>query len=94
MVRELDGLAKSSEGSIQVAPLSCALFTKPNKESCERSKLKRAWAPVQGKACNVAKSGDVGALANYAQDTLGTVDLWQALPHDLQFAIDTLATLP
>ncbi|CAK0785209.1 hypothetical protein CVIRNUC_008415 [Coccomyxa viridis] len=46
VVRELDGLAKSSEGSIQ------------------------------GKACNVAKSGDVGSLANYARDTLGTVDLW------------------
>ncbi|CAL5222870.1 g5296 [Coccomyxa viridis] len=46
VVRELDALAKSNEGSIQ------------------------------GKACNVAKSGDVTALANYAQDTLGTIDLW------------------
>ena len=34
------------------------------------------YGSVQGKACNVAKSGDVTALANYAQDTLGTVDLW------------------
>ena len=34
------------------------------------------YVHVQGKACNVAKSGDVTALANYAQDTLGTIDLW------------------
>lgn len=31
---------------------------------------------VQGKACNVAKSGDVAALANYARDALGSIDLW------------------
>ena len=49
---------------------------------------------MQGKACNVAKSGDVGSLANYARDTLGTVDLWQAPPHALQLANGTLATLP
>ena len=29
----------------------------------------------------MAKSGDVGSLANYARDTLGTVDLRQVPPH-------------
>ena len=58
-----------------------------------RSKVKRVCALAQGKACNVAKSGDVGSLANYARDTLGTVDLWQALPHALYCATHTLAAL-
>lgn len=31
---------------------------------------------MQGKVCNMAKPGDVASFANYARDTLGTVDLW------------------
>ena len=57
-----------------------ALLVKWTKAGCslhsERSKLTRMHALAQGKACNVAKSGDVVSLANYARDTLGTVDLW------------------
>jgi hypothetical protein len=30
----------------------------------------------QGKACNVSKASDVRALADYAQQQLGTIDLW------------------
>jgi chlorophyll(ide) b reductase len=30
----------------------------------------------QGKSCNVAKGADVAALADYAADQLGRVDLW------------------
>lgn len=55
-----------------------------NKAGCKGGKLKDAGALAQGKACNVAKSGDVGSLANYARDTLGTVDLWHA-PLHIQF---------
>lgn len=35
-----------------------------------------AGVSAQGKACNVAKSADVRALADYAQQQLGTIDLW------------------
>jgi len=34
----------------------------------------------QGTACNMARPGDVAALANFARDKLGSVDLWCALP--------------
>jgi len=34
----------------------------------------------QGIACNMARPGDVAALANFARDKLGSVDLWCALP--------------
>jgi hypothetical protein len=31
---------------------------------------------TQGKACNVAKAGEVRALAEFAQQQLGSIDLW------------------
>jgi hypothetical protein len=31
---------------------------------------------AQGKACNVAKADQVRALADYAQQQLGSIDLW------------------
>ena len=34
---------------------------------------------AQGIACNMARPGDVAALANFARDKLGTVDLWCAV---------------
>lgn len=71
-----------------------ALFKECNLAGCllhtGRSELKHACALAQGKACNVAKSGDVGSLANYARDTLGTVDLWQVPPHALYCATNSL----
>ena len=39
---------------------------------------------LQGTTCNMARPGDVAALANFARDKLGGVDLWcanQALWH-------------
>jgi hypothetical protein len=32
--------------------------------------------PTQGKACNVSKADQVKALAEYAQQQLGSIDLW------------------
>lgn len=42
---------------------------------------------VQGTTCNMARPGDVAALANFARDKLGGVDLWcanQALYHSFK----------
>ncbi|EIE21732.1 NAD(P)-binding protein [Coccomyxa subellipsoidea C-169] len=40
------------------------------------SKAEEGAGRIKGKVCNMAKPGDVASFANYARDTLGTVDLW------------------
>ena len=37
------------------------------------------WNLAQGKACNMAKAGDVATFANYAKDALGSIDVWYVL---------------
>ena len=38
---------------------------------------------TQGTACNVSRPADVAALANYAKDQLGGIDIWHVIPQPL-----------